>query len=76
MQNTYLRHTQDPTWCNGVRRSPYRRTSQTTEALASVFQEDKIAVFQEEVQLREQDFCNLQGREGRELVRSTGKPAH
>ena len=30
-------------------RSPYRRSSQTTEALASVFQEDEIAGFQEEV---------------------------
>ena len=65
MQNTYLRHTQDPTWCNGVRRSPYRRKSHTTEALASVFQEDEIAGFQEEVQLREQDFGNFQDQEGK-----------
>ena len=51
--------------CCGWCRSPYRRSSQTTEALASVFQEDEIAGFQEEVQLREQDFGNFQDQEGK-----------
>ncbi len=50
---------------DGPCRSPYRRSSQTTEALASVFQEDEIAGFQEEVQLREQDFGNFQDQEGK-----------
>lgn len=42
-------------WC-----SPYRRSSQTTEGIASCFAEAQIAGFQEEVQLREQDFGNFQ----------------
>lgn len=40
--------------------SPYRRSSQTTENIASCFDEAQIAGFQEEVQLREQDFGNFQ----------------
>ena len=42
--------------------SPYRRSSQTTEGIASCFTEAEIAGFQEEVQLREQDFGNFQVR--------------
>jgi hypothetical protein len=34
--------------------------AQTTEALARQFKEEEIAGFQEEVQLREQDFGNFQ----------------
>lgn len=40
--------------------SPYRRSSQTAEGVASQFSEAQIAGFQEEVQLREQDFGNFQ----------------
>lgn len=40
--------------------SPYRRSSQTAEGVASQFLEGQIAGFQEEVQLREQDFGNFQ----------------
>ena len=35
---------------------------QTTEALAGVFDEEQISGYQEEVQLREQDFGNFQVR--------------
>lgn len=37
-----------------------RRSSQTVEGIASCFEVDQIAGFQEEVQLREQDFGNFQ----------------
>jgi broad specificity phosphatase PhoE len=40
--------------------SPYRRSSQTVEGVASQFSESQIAGYQEEVQLREQDFGNFQ----------------
>ncbi|CAL8465534.1 g5070 [Coccomyxa elongata] len=45
--------------------SPYRRSSQTVEGIASCFTEAEIAGFQEEVQLREQDFGNFQDTEGK-----------
>ena len=35
---------------------------QTTDAIASQFREEEVAGFQEEVQLREQDFGNFQAR--------------
>ena len=40
--------------------SPYRRSQQTFEALASNFSRDQVQGCQEEVQLREQDFGNFQ----------------
>ena len=40
--------------------SPYKRSLQTYEALASQFSPDRIQGCQEEVQLREQDFGNFQ----------------
>ena len=40
--------------------SPYKRSQQTFEALASSFRRDQIQGCQEEVQLREQDFGNFQ----------------
>ena len=48
--------------------SPYKRSSQTTEGIASCFTEAEIAGFQEEVQLREQDFGNFQVRPSCPLV--------
>lgn len=42
--------------------SPYKRSLQTFEALASNFSRDQIQGCQEEVQLREQDFGNFQVR--------------
>ena len=40
--------------------SPYKRSLQTYEAVASQFSPDHIQGCQEEVQLREQDFGNFQ----------------
>ena len=40
--------------------SPYKRSLQTYEALASQFSQENIQGCQEEVQLREQDFGNFQ----------------
>ena len=40
--------------------SPYKRSLQTFEALASNFSREQIQGCQEEVQLREQDFGNFQ----------------
>ncbi len=40
--------------------SPYKRSLQTFEALASNFTRSQIRGCQEEVQLREQDFGNFQ----------------
>lgn len=42
--------------------SPYKRSLQTFEALASNFSREQIQGCQEEVQLREQDFGNFQVR--------------
>ena len=42
--------------------SPYKRSLQTFEALASTFSRGEIKGCQEEVQLREQDFGNFQVR--------------
>lgn len=42
--------------------SPYKRSLQTFEALASNFTRNEIKGCQEEVQLREQDFGNFQVR--------------
>ena len=40
--------------------SPYKRSHQTFQALADNFDADQMAGYQEEVQLREQDFGNFQ----------------
>lgn len=40
--------------------SPYKRSQQTFEALASNFAREQVQGCQEEVQLREQDFGNFQ----------------
>jgi len=42
--------------------SPYKRSLQTFEALASSFTRSQIKGCQEEVQLREQDFGNFQAQ--------------
>ncbi|KAK9805474.1 hypothetical protein WJX72_000323 [[Myrmecia] bisecta] len=46
--------------------SPYKRSRQTYEALSSAFSHDQIHGYQEEVQLREQDFGNFQDAEGKQ----------
>eukprot|EP00884_Botryococcus_braunii_P014525 jgi/Botrbrau1/23073/Bobra.0243s0014.1 len=46
--------------------SPYKRSQQTFEGLKKAFHPNKIAGWQEEVQLREQDFGNFQDAEGKQ----------
>lgn len=50
--------------------SPYLRSKQTYEGIASAFSEDQICGAQEEVQIREQDFGNFQDTERKELEKA------
>ena len=46
--------------------SPYKRSRQTCEAIASAFPRGAVTRIQEDVQLREQDFGNFQDAAGKE----------
>lgn len=46
--------------------SPYKRSFQTYKAMTAAFSEDQVGGWQEEVQLREQDFGNFQDPEGKQ----------